>query len=41
MQFGWGIFTLSHVAYIAVDFKKLVSDRFLVGSAFPESESIS
>ena len=25
MQFGWVIFTLSHVAYITVDFKKLVN----------------
>ena len=33
VQFGWKIFTLSPVAYITVDFKKLVSDLFHVGSA--------
>ena len=33
VQFGREIFTLSHVAYITVDFKKLVSDLFHAGSA--------
>ena len=33
MQFGREIFTLSPVAYITVDFKKLVSDLFHAGSA--------
>ena len=33
VQFGREIFTLSPVAYIAVDFKKLVSDLFRAGSA--------
>ena len=32
-QFGREIFTLSPVAYITVDFKKLVSDLFHAGSA--------
>ena len=32
-QFGREIFTLSSVAYITVDVKKLVSDLFLAGSA--------
>ena len=33
VQFGQKIFTLSHVAYITVDFKKLVNDLFRAGSA--------
>ena len=33
VQFGREIFTLSPVAYIIVDFKKLVSDLFRAGSA--------
>ena len=33
VQFGREIFTLSPVAYITVDFKKLVSDLFRAGSA--------
>ena len=33
VQFGLEIFTLSPVAYITVDFKKLVSDLFHAGSA--------
>ena len=33
VQFGREIFTLSPVAYITVDFKKLVSDLFHTGSA--------
>ena len=33
VQFRREIFTLSPVAYITVDFKKLVSDLFHVGSA--------
>ena len=33
VQFGREIFTLSSVAYITVDFKKLVSDPFRNGSA--------
>ena len=32
VQFGREIFTLSPVAYITVDFKKLVSDLFHAGS---------
>ena len=40
MQFGRQIFTLSSVAYIIVDFKKLVSDLFHAGSALVESEFI-
>ena len=32
VQFGRENFTLSPVAYITVDFKKLVSDRFRAGS---------
>ena len=32
-QFGREIFTLSRVAYITDDFKKLVSDPFHAGSA--------
>ena len=32
-QFGQEIFSLSPVAYITVDFKKLVSDPFHAGSA--------
>ena len=38
--FGREIFTLSPVASIAVDFKKLVSDLFHAGSTLVESESI-
>ena len=33
VQFGREIFTLSPVAYIAIDFEKLVSDLFHTGSA--------
>ena len=33
VQYGREIFTLSPVAYITVDFKKLVSDLFRTGSA--------
>ena len=33
MQFGLEIFSLSPVAYITVDFKKLVSDLLRAGSA--------
>ena len=33
VKFRGEIFTLSHVAYITVDFKKLVSDLFHAGSA--------
>ena len=40
MQFGREIFTSSPVAYITVDFKKLVSDLFHVGSALAGRESI-
>ena len=39
VQFGPEIFTLRPVAYIRVDFKKLVSDLFHAGSALVESES--
>ena len=40
VQFGRGIFTLSFVAYITVDFKKFVSDLFYPGSSLVGSESI-
>ena len=40
VQFGREIFILSPLPYITVDFKKLVSDLLLGGSALPESESI-
>ena len=40
MLFGQEIFILSPVAYIAVDFKKLVSDLFHAGSALVESECV-
>ena len=40
LQFGRKIFTLSPVAYITADFKKLVSDLFHAGSTFLGSESI-
>ena len=33
LRFGREIFTLSPVAYITADFKKLVSDLFRAGSA--------
>ena len=33
VQFGQEIFILSPVAYIKIDFKKLVSDLFRAGSA--------
>ena len=33
VQFGREIFTLSPVAYITIDFKKLVSDLLHTGSA--------
>ena len=38
--FGWEIFTLSPVAYITVDIKKLVSGLFHAGSTLVESEYI-
>ena len=38
---GWEIFTLSHLAYVKVDFKKLVSDLFHAGSALVGSKSIN
>ena len=38
LQFGWEIFTQSPVVFITVDFKKLASDLFQVGSALLESE---
>ena len=40
VQFGQEIFTLSPVAYITVDFKKLVSDPFHAGSSVVYSECI-
>ena len=40
VQFGQEIFTLSPVAYITVDFKKLVSDLFCPGSTVLYSECI-
>ena len=40
VKFGGKIFTFSPVAYITVDFKKLVSDLFHAGSASVGSESI-
>ena len=40
VQFGRGIFTLSPVAYVTVDFKKLVSELFHAGSAVVLSECI-
>ena len=40
MQSGREIFTLSPVAYITVDFKKLESDLFQAGSALVQSKSI-
>ena len=40
VQFGWEIFTLSPVAYITVDFKKLVGDLFHAGSAVIYSKCI-
>ena len=40
MQFVRDIFTLSPVAYITVDYKKLVSDLFYASSTLVESESI-
>ena len=39
VQFGWEIFTVSPVAYITVDFKKLVSDLFHAGSSLAGKES--
>ena len=38
--FGLKICTLRHVAYIAIDFKMMVSDLFHAGSTLVESESI-
>ena len=38
MQFGWEIFSLSPVAYITVDFKKVVGDLSYAGSTLVESE---
>ena len=40
LQFGREIFTSSHVAYITVDFTKLVNDLFHTGSAVVEWECI-
>ena len=40
VQFGLECLTLRPVAYMAVDFKKFVSDLFHDGSAMLESESI-
>ena len=40
VRFGREIFTSTPVAYITVDFKKLVSDLFHAGSALVGSESI-
>ena len=40
VQFKWEICTLSPVAYITVDFKKLESDLFHAGSDVVESECI-
>ena len=37
MQFEWEIFISSPVAYITVDFKKMVSDLFQAGCALVES----
>ena len=39
-QFGWGIFTLSPVACITIDVKKLVRNLFHNGSALVGRESI-
>ena len=39
-QFGQEIFTLSSVAYITVNFKKLVSELFHTDSALVGSECI-
>ena len=40
VQFGRTIFTFSPVAYVTIDFKRLVSDLFHAGSALVESKSI-
>ena len=40
VQFGREISTLTPLAYITVDFKKLVSDLFHAGSALVGSRSI-
>ena len=40
VQFGRKIVTLSPVAYITVDFEKLLSDTFHAGSALVECKSI-
>ena len=40
MQLGWEIFTLRPVAYITVDFKKVVSDLFHARSTLVEIECI-
>ena len=40
VQFRREIFIFSPVAYIAVDFKKLVSDLFHTGSSLVDSESM-
>ena len=39
VQFEWDIFTLSHPAYITVDFKKLARDLFHTGSALVSRQS--
>ena len=41
MQFGWEIFASSQVAYITVDFKKVVSDLFHPGFTLVESKCIN
>ena len=40
MQSGWEIFTLSPVAYITVDFKRLVRDLSQASSTLIESKCI-
>ena len=40
MQFGLEIVTLSHIAYITVDFKKLISDLYHAGYALTGKENI-
>ena len=38
MESGWETFTLSHVAYVTVDYKVVVSNLFHTGSSFVEKE---
>ena len=40
VQCGWEMFTLSVVAYVTVNFKKVISDLFQAGSTLVESECI-